>query len=238
MKRSKPTTPNKQTWTILGLPPILFFVVIVLVSVYFGFVTQGNPSAIVEKTTEATPYILLIVQLVLLALFLLILKRQGWTIANLAWLPPSDRAVGREITIGIGVGIALGLLYAFVLSPFLSTIQQAIGDYVPPGSLSPALNSSRIPFFVANVLLAPFVEESIYRGYALANLKQRYGSIPALVIVCFFFGLLHWAGGVWYILLTGLIAGGILGGLFLWRKNLLVAFIAHLALNLVEFVLL
>ena len=230
--------PNNHIWTLLGLPPILFFVVIVLVSVYFGFVTQSDPSTIVEKTTEATPYILLIVQLVLLALLLLILKRQGWTTANLAWLPPNNRAVWPEIAIGISVGIGLGLLYAFALSPLLATIQRTVGDYVPPGSLSPALNSSRGAFFVANVLLAPFVEESIYRGYALANLKQRYGAIPALIIVCIFFGLLHWAGGFWYIVLTGLIAGGILGGLFLWRKNLLVAFIAHLALNLIEFALL
>jgi len=51
----------------------------------------------------------------------------------------------------------------------------------------------------------------------------------------FFFGLLHWAGGFWYILLTGLVAGGLFAGLYTARKNMIAPFAAHLVLNLVEF---
>ena len=52
---------------------------------------------------------------------------------------------------------------------------------------------------------------------------------------CLFFGLLHWTGGFWYILLTGFVAGGIFAALFLWRRNIVATYAAHLALNLVEF---
>jgi membrane protease YdiL (CAAX protease family) len=85
------------------------------------------------------------------------------------------------------------------------------------------------------VLLAPFVEESLYRGYAFATLRQRYGLPATFIILALSFGLLHWAGGVWYILLTGLVAGSLFTGLRVWRHSLLAAFAAHLALNLVEF---
>ncbi|MBW7885329.1 MAG: CPBP family intramembrane metalloprotease [Caldilineaceae bacterium] len=66
---------------------------------------------------------------------------------------------------------------------------------------------------------------------------RRYRQRSHILLSCLFFGLLHWAGGFWYIVLTGVVAGGILAGLFVWRRNIVVAFAAHLTLNLVEFLL-
>jgi membrane protease YdiL (CAAX protease family) len=126
-------------------------------------------------------------------------------------------------------------MYVLVLSPLMAAAQRAFGDYVPPGELLPALGTALIPFFVANVVLAPFVEENLYRGYAIPRLKQTFGLPGALLISCLSFGLLHWAGGFWYIALTGVVAGGVLGGVFVWRNNIVAAFAAHLALNLIEF---
>jgi hypothetical protein len=37
------------------------------------------------------------------------------------------------------------------------------------------------------------------------------------------------------VVLTGSVAGGLLAGLFVWRKNVVASFAAHLTLNLVEF---
>ena len=93
-----------------------------------------------------------------------------------------------------------------------------------------------MPFFLANVLLAPFVEESLYRGYPLQRLKERYSLALAVIISCTFFGLLHWAGGIWYILLTDFVAGGLFAGLRVWWRTLIAPFAAHLALNVLEFV--
>jgi CAAX protease family protein len=62
-----------------------------------------------------------------------------------------------------------------------------------------------------------------------------YGPPAAFIILGVFFGLLLWAGGFWYMLLTGLIAGGLLTGLRASRGSLIAPFAAHLALNLVEF---
>jgi len=78
-----------------------------------------------------------------------------------------------DVALGIGVGSVLGVLYIVVVSPLLTYTQRTMGDYVPPGELLPTVSSAIRVFFVANVLLAPFVEESLYRGYAIFRLSER-----------------------------------------------------------------
>jgi membrane protease YdiL (CAAX protease family) len=120
----------------------------------------------------------------------------------------------------------------------LSSFQSTLGDYFPAGSLFPALGATIIPFAIADVLLAPFVEENIYRGYGMTKLLSRFGGTGAILLSSLFFGLLHWSGGFWYILTTGIIVGVPFAILRLRRGNLLVPFGAHLALNFVETLLL
>ena len=225
----------RQVWLTLALPPILFLLVIIAVSVYFGVITRGDAQAIAESVPRAAPYIVLIVQLLLIPLLLRALRTDGLTLRAIGWQLPADQQWWREGLLGIMVGAPLGLLYLLVLSPLLSTVQRVAGDYVPPDQILVSLGSAVLPFFIANVLLAPFVEENIYRGYAITRLGQRFGPVSTFVISCLFFGLLHWTGGFWYILLTGFVAGSIFAALFLWRRNMVATYAAHLALNLVEF---
>jgi membrane protease YdiL (CAAX protease family) len=227
----------RRVWFILAFPPILFLIVIVAVSIYFGIITQGDAQAIAESVPRATPYILLIVQVILLLIFLRTIRADGLAFRDIGWQLPVGQKLWQEVLIGVLIGVPLGFLYIFVLSPLLATVQRVIGDYVPPEQLLSSLGSTIIPFFIANVVLAPFVEENIYRGYAIKRLRQRFSVSGAFFLSCLFFGLLHWAGGFWYIILTGVVAGGAFAGLFMWRRNLVVAYTAHLALNLVEFLL-
>jgi membrane protease YdiL (CAAX protease family) len=127
-------------------------------------------------------------------------------------------------------------LYLYWLAPLLETLQSTIGDFVPPGAVLPTVSSSIGLFFIANVLMAPLVEETLYRGIAIPLLSNHLGVFWAVVLSCVFFGLLHWAGGLWYMLLTGVVAGGAFAGLYYWRGGVLAPFAAHLALNLIEFV--
>jgi uncharacterized protein len=224
-----------QVWFMLAFPPILFLMVIIAVSVYFGMITKGDAQAIAEGVPRAAPYILLIVQIILVLLLLRALRVDGLTSRDIGWQLPPGQSWWRESLIGIVVGAPLGFLYIFVLSPLLATLQRVVGDYVPPEQILSTLGSALVPFFIANVVLAPFVEESIYRGYAISQLKQHFGVPITFILSCLFFGVLHWTGGFWYMLLTGIVAGGIFAGLFLWRRNIVVAYSAHLALNTVDF---
>jgi len=154
----------------------------------------------------------------------------------IGWRLEQGQRLRREVQIGVVPGAMLAVLYFTVLSPSMTWLQRNVGDYAPAGELTGALGAVLVPFFLANVVLAPYVEESLYRGYTWERLQQRYGLPLAVIISCAFFGLLHWAGGLWYILLTGIVAGGLFAGLRAWRGTLVASFVAHLTLNVFEFV--
>ena len=220
-------------WTLLAAP-ILFLLAIVGASIYFGFVTQGqNVEAIPEMVVASTPYQLVVVQIWLFFILMKSMKRDSLSWKDIGWKLADGQQLWREVLIGAVPGIVLALLYLYILSPMLTSLQN-IWDYVPAGELLTTLGSAIIPFAIADVLLAPFIEESIYRGYGLTRLLGKFSQPVAIVLSCFFFGLLHWTGGFWYILLTGIIAGGLFVWLRIARKNIIAPFAAHLALNIVE----
>lgn len=224
---------NRLWWTLLAAP-LLALILIVLASVYFGIVTQGqNVEAMPQMVADSTPYQLVALQIWLLFILMKSMKRDGMTWKDLGWKIGEGQQLWREVIIGAVPGIVLAVLYVFILSPMLTSLQQ-IWDYVPAGELFTALGASLIPFAIADVLLAPFVEESIYRGYGLTRLLGKFSQPAAIALSCFFFGILHWTGGFWYILLTGIVAGGLFVWLRMSRKNIIAPFAAHLALNIVE----
>lgn len=221
--------PNK-VWFMLIAGPALFLVVIVCISMFLG--ARGVPVAhIPERITALAPHILLIVQVCLAALLLAIFANH----ARAAWQFPELGRAGSDILVGLLVGALLAVLYLYALAPLLETLQRAMGDFVPPGAVLPTVSRGIVVFLFANVLLAPLVEETLYRGIALPILGSILGVPWAVALSCALFGLLHWAGGFWYMLLTGVVAGGVFAGLYLWRGGVLAPFAAHLALNLVEF---
>ena len=221
-------------WFLLWFPPVLFLIVIVVYSVYFGIQAQGDAAEIAEKTAQATPYILLTVQLLLLGIQFIVFRRQGLTLPDLGWQVGPGQKAWKELLLGAVIGTPLGVLWIYVIEPVLSKIQGTVGDFVPAGSLFPALGAAIIPFAIADVLLAPFVEENIYRGYGITKLLPRSGATRSVLLTSVFFGLLHWSGGFWYILTTAIFVGIPFAMLRQRRGNILVPFAAHLALNIVE----
>ncbi len=219
-----------KVWLLLTAGPALFLFGIVSASIFLS-VREVPEAQIPERVTALVPHILLFVLVGLAALmtrFTLQVKA--------AWLLPDPGKAFSDIAIGLLAGILLAILYLYWLAPLLETLQRIFGDYVPPGAVLPTVSSSIVLFFIANVLLAPLVEETLYRGIAIPLLTNHLGVLWAVVLSCVFFGLLHWAGGLWYMLLTGVVAGGAFAGLFYWRGGVLAPFAAHLALNLIEFI--
>lgn len=219
-----------KAWLLLSAGPALFLLGIIGASILFSI--RGVPEAqIPERVTELAPHILLGV-LVCLAVLMTRFVPQ----IKAAWLLPDSSKAFSDITVGLFAGILLAISYLYWLAPLLETLQRTFGDFVPPGAVLPTVSSSIGLFFIANVLLAPLVEETLYRGIAIPLLTTHLGTLWAVVLTCVFFGLLHWAGGFWYMLLTGVVAGGAFAGLFYWRGGVLAPFAAHLALNLIEFI--
>jgi len=231
---NNPSQKSNRVWWVLLAGPILFLLGIFMMSVYYGVALQGkNVEAIPNMVAASTPYQLVVIQILLLVIVSRAMKRDGLTWKDIGWKTADGQQLWRELLIGAVPGIVLAVLYVYILSPMLTSLQQ-IWEYVPAGDLLSTLGSAIIPFAIADVLFAPFVEESIYRGYGLTRLLGKFSQPVAIALSCFFFGILHWSGGFWYILLTGIVAGGLFAWLRISRKNIIAPFTAHLALNIVE----
>lgn len=221
--------PPSGLWVLLLAGPLLFVLGIVVASVVLG--ARGiAPAAIAERVPLLMPHILLGVLSVLGMLLLLVARVELPSI--LAW--PGVHTV-KHVLVGAAAGTLLALAYVGWLGDALQQWQQRLGDYVPPGSVLPTLSGNIGVFFIANVLLAPLVEEALYRGYALPLLTDRFGTATGVALSCLCFGLLHWAGGIWYVLVTAIVAGGLFAALYAWSGSVWAPFAAHFMLNIIEF---
>lgn len=128
-----------------------------------------------------------------------------------AW--PADAAIGLA-----GAGILVGLWHLGRLAlPSARALEVSMAEIIGP------LSSAEI---VALSALSGFSEELFFRG----AVQSQWGIVPATVI----FALLHVGPGKEFRLWTAfaLVAGAGLGGLMLWRGNLLAPVLAHAAVNL------
>lgn len=85
-----------------------------------------------------------------------------------------------------------------------------------------AKTSSRwceVPLLLVATTLV-FIEESVYRGFALPPLRRRFGLGAALAISSICFGFLHWGNGVFAIGATSVI-GLFFALVFVGRRNLI-----------------
>lgn len=224
-----PHVSSAKYWWLLAAGPLLFLLAFVCLSIAFTLAGTPEPE-VPTKVSALVPHCLVFV---LICLGIAALRLPAETLR--AWKRPSRTAMAGDLVIGTLCGVSLAALYFAWLEPALVYLQRSLGDFVPPGAVAPALSSHMGVFFTANVLLAPLVEETVYRGIAIPALSARLGVSTGVLLSSVAFGLLHWAGGLWYILLTGVVAGGCFAALYVARGGILAPFTAHLVLNVVEF---
>lgn len=110
------------------------------------------------------------------------------------WLKWSD--------IGLGVaGFVLGMVARVIL---LIAIKQLVPGFdleqQQDLGFSFSLNNNRLELwlvFVMLVILAPLVEEFIFRGYLYGKIRQQSGFLLTMLIVSLLFGIGHYSGGGW-----------------------------------------
>ena len=221
------TCPGWQTWLMLVLPPIT------LGTLILGFLATMGPApgeaGAEEAVRKALPYILVFNHGLLFAVLVLILRRNGESLKGIGWTTNGiGSSIARELTIGVLCALGLYLFKEMVIDSTRALLAGRTPTFTSlfnfrPGSLD-------VPLAVAATTLV-FVEESIYRGFAIPSLKLRYGTTWAVVITSAAFGMLHWGNGVAAILATA-VFGLLFAAVFLWRRNLVAVTVAHALYNL------
>jgi membrane protease YdiL (CAAX protease family) len=216
-----------QVWTMMLLPPALLAGLIAVYAALSGW--RPDAPGAQETLRPALPAILAVNHLTLFSLLVLLLRRNGETLSNIGW---SARRVGstltREMAIGLICALALYLLKEFVFD----SVQAILAGHAPTfmSLFRVHLRSDDVGWLLAGTTLV-FVEESIYRGYALPFLRTRWGAVPAVAATSMAFALLHWGQGLRG-MIHALFAGALLAGVFLWRRNMIAGTAAHAFYNL------
>jgi len=220
-------------WTLVFYPPLSFLLgLFILLGRYIG---GGLEAKLIElEVVNDSVWVLLFAQFTMLILLVIssLADRE-----NLFKLTLYSTSPIKDIFWGVllGIGIAVSYFY-FGLADIHLYLQKQLGDYVPVGLPSEALVKDKVLFFIANVLLAPFVEENIYRRL-LPQFFAQGSSCKKLCLSAFLFGCLHWMGGFWYVLITMFFIGLPFGFIQQQKKTLLFVFTAHFVLNLIEFII-
>lgn len=212
---------------MLLLPPVALGALTFGYAVLAG-ISPADPGAEASIRT-ALPGILAVNHLALFGLLVFLLRRRGGTLRDIGWsVRAVDSTVAREAGIGLACALGLYLFKELAVDP----VDQILAGQRPtftslfdfrPGSLDVALAAA------ATCLV--FVEESIYRGYALPFVEERGGTARAVLVTSVAFGFLHWGNGPVAVLVTGIL-GVLIAGVFLWRRNLVATTVAHACYNL------
>jgi uncharacterized protein len=141
------------------------------------------------------------------------------------------RPAGRHVAIGLGVGVGGFILVNLLIQALLRVVgpvdppeQQLLSD-VTAGGVTTLLA------VIAAVVMAPLVEEVVFRGVLFQGLKRRLGLWPGAVLSGLLFAIVHvevsqpvYSSGLFF-----------LGVLFAWTMHrfgsLLVPLVAHAAFN-------
>jgi membrane protease YdiL (CAAX protease family) len=224
--QTKAQVDLKPVWTMLIVPPLL------LGALIFGYVLlAGGGSAgdnIEPMVRGALPYLIAVNHTLVLGLLMYLLRKRGQRLTDIGWRAPSGAFIGREIGIGLMVGVELYLFKEFGVDSVRALMAGQTPTFYSLFNFS--LERSEVPLLVVATTLV-FIEESVYRGFAIPPLRRRFGLGAALAISSICFGFLHWGNGMFAIGATSVI-GFFFALVFIWRRNLIVGTVAHALYNL------
>lgn len=155
---------------------------------------------------------------------------------SLSWrLLGPVRPSGRHVWIGLGIGVS-----GYVIVTLLVLLASALfGEFAPPNQpvLEQSLTGPLATAFgvLVAVLLAPVVEEFVFRGVLFQALRQRIGLWPAIGISSIVFGLLHLLAPLYAVVLT--ILGFWLAAAFHRTGSIVVPIVGHATFNAIALAL-
>lgn len=151
-------------------------------------------------------------------------------------LPP--RRPWTDVLVGAVAGVAMVFIAGIVLQVVHSIVQAILGHNVANPEQVP--NNVTGGFLVLSgvvvVGLAPLAEETFFRGFLYKGLRRRFSVWPAALISAAFFGLVHFAGIKFLLIIPSLIVVGVVLAMVYERQQSLMASVAaHAVFNLIGF---
>ena len=167
-------------------------------------------------------------------------RHPGW-LGVIGWPAPGRRF--RELAVGAGFGFLLEVVAVVTGTVVAIAIEALTGEQVRSAEqISPDLRGWGIAILVLMaVVVAPVVEEFVFRGLLFRSLADRYGFWVGAIGSAVPFGLTHVAVGasvdLWALRITLIVVGIVLAWIHWRRRNLMANVVAHASFNLIGVVI-
>ena len=177
---------------------------------------QFDPLELIYACTDQISLISGIATLVILCAFFLLRRKNPFRETGLRV------AAGRWVWLACGIAPVLYLLVSFVLSLLPEAWLESYAE------ASAALAQTGLITVIATVVIAPIVEEVIFRGLMLSRLRRAMPGWLAVVISALVFGICH-GQIIWMV--YAFVLGLIFGFLDLGARSIWPSLAAHLLFN-------
>jgi len=156
---------------------------------------------------------------------------------SLAALGLPRRPLG-DMAAGLGAGLAAILVAAAVIAVVRSLATNILGHTPkdPQQVVECVRGTSLVYLGPVVILVAPICEEIFFRGFLFKGLRRRFSVWAAALISGLFFGLVHFGGPDFLLIIPSLIVVGVaLALVYERRQSLLASITAHATFNLIGF---
>lgn len=210
----------KNAYTMLFLPAIINMLIGGSLF-YFLYAQSGNYETAGQEFGAYAALYIPVLLFLLFPLYQRSLLEKGISLKNLFSI---DR---EKIWVDIGIAVSTGLALGLLTIGYINILMPA-GFSVRSSSLW-----LEVVNFVGLVLIAPLIEEIIFRGYGKTIFSSgKIGLSKPLLVTSVAFALWH---ANWYVIPAAFIVGMVLYFIYAKRGTLLVPIIAHSVANLVFF---
>jgi membrane protease YdiL (CAAX protease family) len=149
----------------------------------------------------------------------------------LAMLPLRWGSVARNIGIGLAAYVVFVILLGALEALRSAGVQAAPAPAPAKVVIDTAMIMSLAAYWVVLVVVAPIVEEMLFRGLLYRGLEAKMGALATIGITSVLFGMVHYLGFGWpRAVATGCL--GLLFGVIRWRTgNTTAAMVTHATIN-------
>jgi CAAX protease family protein len=167
-------------------------------------------------------------------------RHPGWP-RIIGWPPAGARP--RELAVGAGFGVLLEIVAVATGAVVAVVLERLTGEAVEsPEQISSDLQGWGVVILVLMaVIVAPAVEEFVFRGLLFRSIADRHGFWLGAIASAVPFGLTHVAVGgavdLWALRITLTVVGVFLAWVHWRRRNLMANIVAHATFNVIGIVI-
>lgn len=224
-------TPTARRVVALLALPTLLLTVLILAAAFAIAATAGGQEAVETRLPSWIPWLIAVNHSIVFAALLWQLRHEGRGLASIGWAFPGASRLAGEVALGLVLAGLTFLLDDIVLDALENVFESILGggDGGGDGNIDASLRA--LPWgWLAVAVVFPWVEESLFRGWAISRLRARWSLGLAVVVPTLLFGPLHWGQGSWAVVNATLL-GFVFALVYLWRKDLWAAAVAHSGFN-------